>query len=202
MMVFANTRNEGVVVLATHRLAGGIENLSIEEFVAGLKGDFEVTKFEFDSPDVKTEAQQKMLRNIRGAYERDKNALGIYSGDGCFYAAELKNKEAMDSVAKEKSRAWKLLDVSVLHKLVLEKLLGIDETKLAGGGYVEYVKDTFTAIDESIAKVESGEKQLAFFMNPPKIEQIQKVSEAGEKMPQKSTYFYPKMYTGLTINKL
>ena len=100
------------------------------------------------------------------------------------------------------SSAWRSLDVAVLHKLILEGLLGIDEKKLAGESNMEYVKDTPNAIDDSIARVDAGKKQVVFFMNPPKIEQIQKVADAGEKMPQKSTYFYPKMYTGLTINKL
>ena len=108
----------------------------------------------------------------------------------------------MDSVAPDMSSAWKSLDVSVLHKLVLEKLLGIDEKKLAEGANIEYVKDTGDKVDELIGKVDSGQKQVVFFMNPPKMQQIRMVTEVGEKMPQKSTYFYPKMYTGLTISKL
>ena len=90
--------------------------------------------------------------------------------------------------------------MAVLHKLVLEKLLGVDEKRLAN--HIKYVKDTDNAIDESIAEVDRGEQQVAFFMNPPKIEQIRMVAAAGERMPQKSTYFYPKIYTGLAINKL
>ena len=108
----------------------------------------------------------------------------------------------MDSVAPNRSGPWKSLDVSVLHKLILEKLLGIDEKQLATGGNIEYVKDTDNAIDESITKVDKGQKQLAFFMNPVKMQHLKMVTDAGEKMPQKSTYFYPKIYTGLTINKL
>jgi uncharacterized protein (DUF1015 family) len=90
----------------------------------------------------------------------------------------------------------------VLHKLILEKLLGIGEKQLAGGSRLEYIKDADNAIDESIAKVDSGQKQAAFFTNPVKMQQIKMVTDSSEKMPQKSTYFYPKIYTGLTINKL
>jgi uncharacterized protein (DUF1015 family) len=64
------------------------------------------------------------------------------------------------------------------------------------------VKDTPNAIADSIARIDAGQKQAAFFMNPVKMQQLKKVTEAGERMPQKSTYFYPKVYTGLTINKL
>jgi uncharacterized protein (DUF1015 family) len=108
----------------------------------------------------------------------------------------------MDSVAPNMSDAWKSLDVSVLHKLVLEKQLGIGEEELARGGKVEYIKDAGSAVDESITKVDNGLKQVAFLVNPPKMQQLKMVTAAGEKMPQKSTYFYPKVHTGLTINKL
>jgi uncharacterized protein (DUF1015 family) len=90
----------------------------------------------------------------------------------------------------------------VLHKLILEELLGIDEEVLARGENLEYVKDAPTAIDDSIAQVDAGLKQAAFFMNPIKMQQLIEVTDAGERMPQKSTYFYPKMFTGVTINKL
>jgi len=100
------------------------------------------------------------------------------------------------------SSAWRTLDVSILHKLILEKILGIDEEKLAKGENLEYVKDTPNAIEESISQVDAGHKQAAFFMNPIKMQQLKLVTEAGERMPQKSTYFYPKIFTGLTIQKL
>ena len=108
----------------------------------------------------------------------------------------------MDLAAPNMSRPWRSLDVSVLHKLILEKLLGIGEKELADGSNIEYIKDVGNAVDESIEKVNRGQKQVLFFVNPTKMQQIQMVTAVGEKMPQKSTFFYPKMYTGLTINKL
>jgi uncharacterized protein (DUF1015 family) len=100
------------------------------------------------------------------------------------------------------SGVWKSLDVSVLHKLILEKLLGINEQQLAKGVNIEYVKDANNAVDKSVAGIDAGEKQIVFFMNPIKVQQLKMVTDSGERMPQKSTYFYPKIYTGLTINKL
>ena len=87
-------------------------------------------------------------------------------------------------------------------KTTLEKLLGIDGKKLASGSDVEYIKGTGNAIDEAIAKVDGRQKQVALFMNPIKMQQLKTITDAGEKMPQKSTFFYPKVFTGLTINKL
>jgi len=203
MIAFANTRSEGLVILATHRLVGNIEGFDAAELIARLKEDFEITEYKFGRQnDDKTKAKQKMLARMKTEYGRDEIAFGIYSGGSVFYIAVLKNKRAMESVSPNMSSHWRSLDVSVLHKLILEKLLGIDEKQLAAGGRLEYIKDNDNAIDESIAKVDSGQEQAAFFTNPVKMQQIENVVAAGEKMPQKSTFFYPKVYTGLTINKL
>ncbi len=202
IIAFANTCHEGLVILATHRLVGNLKNFSIKKLIADLKENFEITQHSFDSDAIKVETRQKMLTQMKAEQSLDKNALGIYCANNAFYAAVLKDKKTMDAVAPQKSSPWKSLDVSVLHKLILEKLLGIGEKQLAGGGNVEYIKDTENAIDESIARVDAGVRQVAFFMNPVKMQQLNLVTDAGEKMPQKSTYFYPKIYTGLTINKL
>jgi uncharacterized protein (DUF1015 family) len=143
-----------------------------------------------------------MFEMMKAEYGNNETAFGIYAGESCFYLAILKNKQAMDSAAPEKSAAWRTLDASILHKLVLERLLGIDQEKLAKGENLEYMKDTSEAIDDAISQVHSRQKQVVFFMNPIKMQQLKVVTDAGERMPPKSTYFYPKMYTGLTIQKL
>jgi len=202
IIAFVNIHNEGLVILATHRLLGNLKNFHSENLVAGLKENFGITEYRFDSPPSKTDARQKMLAQMKAEQKLDKNVLGIYCANNAFYTAVLKDRQIMDAAAPQKSSPWKSLDVSVLHKLILEKLLGIDEKQLAGGTQLEYIKDTDNAIDESIARVDARQKQAAFFMNPVKMQQLKLVTDAGEKMPQKSTYFYPKIYTGLTINKL
>jgi uncharacterized protein (DUF1015 family) len=202
MLAFANISHKGLIVLATHRLAGNLENFSFEKLITGLKNDFELTEFKFDSPESKTDARQKMLELMKAEHDNDKNAFGIYGANNSFYVAVLRDKRSMDMVAPDMSSTWRTLDVSVLQKLVLEKLLGIDEEKLAKGENLRYVKDTPHAIDESISQVDCGNKQVAFFMNPIKMQQLKLVTDAGERMPQKSTYFYPKVFTGLTIQKL
>jgi len=202
MLAFSNTRHEGLLVLATHRIVDNLENFDITGMITALKENFDVTEYSFDSEQTKIAARSKMLFEMKLACEKGKNAFGIYAADGSFYLAELKNPKAMDSAAPQMSPPWRTLDVAVLHKLILENILGIDEKKLADQSNLEYVKDTPTAIDDSIRNIDTGKKQLAFFMNPPKIEQLLMVADHGEKMPQKSTYFYPKVFTGLTINKL
>lgn len=203
MLAFTNTRQEGLLVLATHRLVGGIEDFTPETVLGLLHGKFNLVEFAFGPRDEgKEQARQNMLSEMKALGEKDINAIGIYMGAGAFYVAILKDKELMAAAAPENSAAWRTLDVSVLHKLVVEELLGFDAEKTGNPDFVEYVKDTPNAINDIIARVDAGAKQIAFLTNPVKMQQLMDVTEAGERMPQKSTYFYPKMYTGLTIQKL
>jgi len=199
MMAFSNSCQEGLVILATHRLVGNLEKFNIQKLIAGLEEDFEITKYPFDSDQTKAKAKKKMLSQMKLGCDEDKNAFGIYGGNNAFYVAILRDKRTIDAGG---ANAGKSLDVSVLHKQILEKFLGINEKKLAGGNNIEYIKDTGDGIDECITRVDEGQKQAAFFLNPVKIRQLRVVTEAGERMPQKSTFFFPKMYSGLVINKL
>ena len=202
MLAFANIHQDGLVVLATHRLVGNLENFSMKKLIESLGEKFRITKFEFSSAQTKDGTEQKMLELMHAEHDKDESAFGIYGADNAFYVAVLKDKRTMDSIVPDMSPAWKTLDVSVLHKLILEELLGIGQERLAEGENLQYVKDTPNAIADSIGRVDAGRKQAAFFMNPVKMQQLKMVTQAGERMPQKSTYFYPKVYTGLTINKL
>ncbi len=201
MLAFSNTSHGGLVVLATHRLVANLDDFSLENLLDGLGADFEISSHSFDSPHAKANAKEKMLSELKTQFQADRNAFGIYCGGDKFYIAVLKDQASMAPVAPDMSEAWRSLDVAVLHRLILEKILGIDEKKLAQQANVQYVKDTSDAIDESIAAVDNAQKQVAFFMNPPKLEQMHEVADNGERMPQKSTFFFPKVYTGLTIHK-
>lgn len=202
MAAFANTCQEGLVVLATHRLVGNVEAFDTGSLLASLATDFSLTEWTFQDPDGKQKALQAMLAEMKSRFDQGQSVFGIYTGKGSFYAATLTDRRSMKAVAAEQSDAWCQLDVSILHKLILERSLGIDGEKLAQGGYVTYVKDTPSAIDDSVDRVDRGQQQAAFFTNPVRMEQLIAVTDAGERMPQKSTYFYPKMFTGLTIQKL
>ena len=202
MLAFANTFQKGLIVLATHRLVNNLEHFCYEKLIAELKQNFELTELQFNSPQTKMEARQRMLAQMKAEHDNDKNAFGIYVSNNAFYVAVLKDKHTMAPLVPDMSTPWRALDVSILHKLILEKILGIDEERLVKGENLEYVKDTTNAIDESISQVDAGHKQAAFFMNPIKMQQLKLVTDASERMPQKSTYFYPKVYTGLTIQKL
>jgi uncharacterized protein (DUF1015 family) len=86
--------------------------------------------------------------------------------------------------------------------MILEGILGIGEKQLDEKTNLEYVKDTPNAVSDTIERVDAKQIQAAFFTNPEKIKMVQQVANAGEKMPQKSTFFFPKVYSGMTIYKI
>jgi uncharacterized protein (DUF1015 family) len=203
MMAFTNLKQQGLVVLATHRVVGGIEGFEPREFLLRLTSGFTLMKIaDRSDPRSKESAKQRMLATMRTVHDRGETPLGIYTGDGTFHVAVLKDKSLMKAAAPDKSEAWQTLDVAVLQKLILEGLLALDEERMGNSDFVEYIKDVPNAIDGIISQIDAGAKQVAFFTNPVKMRQLVAVTDAGERMPHKSTYFFPKMYTGLTIQKL
>ena len=95
------------------------------------------------------------------------------------------------------SDALRQLDVTVLHTLVLEELMGIDKENMANQVNLTYTR----SMEEAVQGVQKGDYQCAFLLNPTRVTEIRDVAAAGEKMPQKSTYFYPKLITGLVMNQ-
>ncbi len=196
MMTLVNMKNEGLVILPTHRLVKDVEDLDRDQLADNLKKNFDIVTIDFDETKEK-EKREEMFKKMKSR----KNSFGMFSGDNRYFVFTLKDESIMDERVKERSKPWRRLDVSVLHILVLEDLLGIDTTKPEKQRHVEYVKDTKDAVEECLAKVKNGECQIAFFTNPTKIEEVEEVAENGDKMPQKSTFFYPKVYTGFVIYK-
>jgi uncharacterized protein (DUF1015 family) len=96
------------------------------------------------------------------------------------------------------SHAWNELDVAVAHTLVLETLLGLKAEDMTAGTHVRYTRDAQQALDS----VKKGQAQAALLFNPTRVGQICDVARADDRMPQKSTYFYPKLITGLVLNPL
>jgi uncharacterized protein (DUF1015 family) len=89
-------------------------------------------------------------------------------------------------------------DVNILHEMIIERILGITEEQQRKGEHIDFVKGD----DETIQKVTTGNARLAFFVNPPTVEEVFEVAKAGETLPPKSTFFYPKVFSGLVIYKM
>ena len=202
MMSFVNTHNEGLIVLPTHRLVHGVKDFCEPALIRALEREFDIARLDFDTDDGKAGREEELFSLLAVEQETHTNAIGMYFGSGAFYVATLRDTAAMAGVAPDHSPAWRHLDVAVLHRLVLEKHLGIDEASLAAETHVRYIKDLGSARWDAIHAVDAGQAQGLFFLNPTRPEEVEAVAAAGERMPQKSTFFYPKVFSGLVLRRI
>ena len=188
MMMLVDMEHPGLVVLPTHRLVRDLPQFDKENLLTACREYFDVTEEE----DINSaEAKLKTL------YDDGKKAFAFYCGGSGYTLLVLRDTDALARLLPDKSAAFQGLDVTVLHTLVLEKIFGIDADNMAKQINLTYVKQ----FEDAVAAVEKGDAQCAFILNPTKVTEIRDVAAAGEKMPQKSTYFYPKLITGLVMNR-
>ena len=179
----------GLVVLPTHRIVKDLENFDETKVLDALDDYFEIEKIA--CKDASREAEKLLSEN------EDVPSYAFYTGCDYFYLLKLKNTQIMKTILPDKSSAYCELDVSVLHTLILDKVFGIDMENMANQKNLVYTKYA----DDAVSSVKSGEANCSFLLNGTKVRQIKEVSLNNEKMPQKSTYFYPKLITGIVINK-
>lgn len=189
MMMLVDMADPGLVVFPTHRLVRGLEQFDAEEIKRRCAEFFDVT--EMDDAASMEDALDEL-------YRQGKKAFGFYTGTAGWTQLVLRDVSVMEEMLPGKSKALRELDVSVLHTLVLERVMGIDRENMA-----QQINLTYTRVyDEALSAVRQGAAQCSFVLNPTRVEEIRDVAAAGEKMPQKSTYFYPKLITGLVMNRL
>ncbi len=187
MMFLIDMAHEGLVVFPTHRMVRNLEHFDVQEILEKLSADFEV---------IPLACPRCMEKEMAKAKEGER-IIGFYPGNKKFYALKLKDESATDPIANH-CQAYKDLDVTALHYLILEKYFAIDKANMANQKNLVYTR----SFDEAVDKVDDGQFQCSFFLNATKIHQISDVALAGDKMPQKSTYFYPKLTTGLVMRKI
>lgn len=192
LMYFSNMDDEGLTVFPTHRLIYGVKGFDPAAFEERLSENFEIERF----PQPFTE--ENLVKRLR---EKGTNnhSFGVYSG-GWDHAAviTLRNEGIMDELVHEHSRAYRRLDVTILHTLIIERILGISKESQERKENIEYIQDEV----EGLSRVKEGKRQILFILNPTKVSEVEEVARAMDKMPQKSTYFYPKLLTGLVINMI
>ncbi len=181
---FTNTDPRGLLILPIHRLLKLEEDLDMGPFIAKLK------KY-FDVEEVKDRARFFFLMEKGG---RTEHVLGMYKNRK-YWLLRLKNIGILDRMIHDKPKEYRSLDVSILNHIVLKDILGYDPGDKESLEFNPHAEELIEAVN-----VNPG--NIAFFLNPVKIEQIIAVALNGERMPPKSTYFYPKVLSGLTINKL
>ena len=191
MMMLVEMDDPGLVVLPTHRMVKNLEHFDENEVISALDGVFSAEKIA-----VGDDAAKEMEKALDALKDSEK-AFAFYTGKNYFYLLTLIDKGAMKKQIADKSDAWLGLDVSILHTLILGNVFGIDMENMANQKNLVYTRYA----DEAVAEVKKGEYQCSFLLNATKVHEIKDVSLANEKMPQKSTYFYPKLITGLVMNK-
>jgi uncharacterized protein (DUF1015 family) len=172
MMTFVNMYSPGLRILAAHRLVNGLDPAGIPAFLRAATQNFDVTEI----------ASMESLKNA-WAESGDRTIIGAAIGTRLFQ---------LEYHGRGK------LDVRVLHEQLLDKALGIGEQAVREEKYLRYIR----GLDAAVEEARNGTAQIAFLLKPTSVEQVAETSFGGGVMPQKSTDFYPKLLSGLTIYKL
>lgn len=183
MMMLVDIDQPGLVVLPTHRIVYHLPEFDAAHTLETLSKTFAI--------------QETGVTQAEAALSKADVPSFVFYAEGKAHLLTLTDFQAMNHAAPERSDAYRSLDVAVLHSLILEPCFGIDRENMARGENLRYTRDAA----EAIAEVDAGTAQAAFIINPTRVRQIKDVALAGDKMPQKSTYFYPKIITGLLFNR-
>jgi uncharacterized protein (DUF1015 family) len=202
MMTFINTHSKGLTILATHRLIRNVTGFDFDKFRKTAGQYFDWYSYPFLNAAERVTAYADFLKDFQGV-NHGRRGLGIYpgasaSGGGAFYLFLLRREADLETILPDVSEAQRGLDVVLLHRLIIEKCLGISQDAVAGEQNVGYKRE----MEGAIAAVDKGEAQLALLLNPVRVQQVADIALGGDVLPQKSTDFYPKLLSGVAIFKL
>ncbi len=189
MMALVEMEHPGLVIFPTHRVVRSLEQFDPAAVLAGCRPYFNIEEIA-PNPD----AMEALLKEKYATGQ--KSFVFIHGSNACLMT--LKDPAEMERILPGCSPAYQQLDVNILHKLVLERILGIDKANMANQKNLYYTRD----LAEAAKAAASPQANCAFLLNPTRVEELAEVAAAGEKMPQKSTYFYPKLITGLVMARL
>jgi uncharacterized protein (DUF1015 family) len=192
MMTFIRKESEGLTILPTHRVVHNLPGYDWKAFAATATRFFEWEEVETQSP--AADWGHTFLDRLAEA-GREWPALGAYGGRDKVVLLRLRKDADLARLLPAVPADLRRLDVVILHRLLLEGVLGIEPQAVREEKNLRYVRE----LDEAVGQVESGRAQLAFLMNPTPIATVWENALAGQPLPQKSTDFYPKLLSGLTI---
>ncbi|MGB3341562.1 MAG: DUF1015 domain-containing protein [bacterium] len=179
MIALVNIEDPGLVILPTHRLVKGVDDFSLIDFLKKTEKYFTIKKTDKDS----------ITDDLK---EMEGGSFGFYSSQTA-YILTLKSKKIMEEQLAERSDEYRNLDVAILHTLLIEDVLDIKPENIEN--HIRYER----SITDAMRRVDVGAFQFCFLMNPTRSEQVKKVAQNKERMPQKSTDFYPKLISGLVF---
>ncbi len=196
LMYLCSMSDPGLIILPAHRLIKAVSARDLQQAMVAIRTYFEVAEFPF-APSNRRQIERNFLDALNERVSRQR--LGIYAHQSpVFYLLTLRAGVMDRLFSDELDASLRSLDVTVLTRLVFMKILGFDQNRLDNEqliGYASTAHKAFQAID-------AGAYDVAFVLNPTRIEQVQEVAQKGLIMPRKSTYFYPKVKSGLVMNTL
>jgi uncharacterized protein (DUF1015 family) len=189
LMCLVALEDPGLTVFPTHRLIGGLDDARRQALAQALERDFEIAEVPVEQIDPPWQ----------GAHTRAPLQLGyIDHRDGRALRLTLKDQAIADAALPGHSQAYRQLDTGVLEALLLKGALGLSDEDISHLHGLFYARST----QEALSLVRDGAYDAAFFMRPTPVDQVSEIAAAGENMPPKSTFFYPKLLTGLLLNPL
>jgi len=186
MVTLVSMEDPGLVILPTHRLIHSYGRMDGAAVLERAQEYFNV------APAADRAALEAALAEAEPAHPR----FGFY--DGAYAALTLRDPAVLERLLPDRAPDWCLLDVSVLHEVFIERVLGIDKAAVERKENIEYLRDPQMGYDA----VDEGQAEFLLVMNPTRMEQVRACTAAGEKMPQKSTDFYPKVISGLVMRPI
>jgi uncharacterized protein (DUF1015 family) len=196
MMYLSNMSDEGLTILPSHRLVKQGPDIEPESLLEKVKRWFDIDELPFgavecieDCTPLKQGLQQAGRLNTAIAFYHNKA--------GKFFLLSLKHG-ARDHLGDDLHPSLKELDVLVLSRFILQKGLGLTLKDLDNDEIIHYQ----SSMTNAVSQVQSGDYQMAFLLNPTKIDHVKKIAGNSLVMPRKSTYFFPKILTGLVFNKI
>lgn len=202
MMTFINTHSKGLTILPTHRLVRNVQGFEFGRFRRGVSSCFDWYSYPFQNPEERATSYAEFRKDLQ-SQNHGRRAIGIYPqpvqpGGGALYLFLLRKDADLENLLPEVSEAQRGLDVVLLHRLILEKGLGITAEAVAGEKNVSYERE----MDAALEAVDRGGAQLACLLNPVRVQQVADMALAGDVLPQKSTDFYPKLLSGITVYRV
>jgi uncharacterized protein (DUF1015 family) len=201
MMTFVNTRSEGLTILPTHRVVANIPDFSWATVRRYLEPWFAAEVFTFSNDVEKSAMREKFLHRLVEA--RDLRAIGVYptpekAGGGAYYVLTLRPGANLAQLLPNVSPLQRELDVVLLHDGILEPALGVTLAAATAEKNLTYEREAAAALDA----VDRRAAQVAFLLNACSVDQTWNIATAGEVMPQKSTDFFPKLMSGITMYRV
>jgi uncharacterized protein (DUF1015 family) len=200
MMTFINTCSEGLTILPTHRVVANLRDFSWSAVRRYLEPWFATETFPIPNDAAIPEVRAMFLSRLSEA--KPHRAIGAYpapeNGNRAYYLLTVRPGADMAQILPGLSPLQRELDVVLLHQGILEPALGITPHAVSAEANLTYEREAVNALDA----VDQGKAQLAFLLNPVDVELVMKVATSGEVMPQKSTDFFPKLLSGITMYRI